>query len=482
MKIRSSNLLILTLSILCHVALAQNTENPTTQQAANSPATAQAPTMNLGNIRVVKVEGKEVQLVDASGQTSPLKEGSFIRQGAKIQTGKEASVVLLFDNGTTVNIKPETEFAVEKFAQDPFDANGVDYQTLKSEPSSSVTRLNVPEGTIVLDIAKLKKDSSFQIATPVGSAGIRGTSLGVTSSKSNQANPVTVAVTTGVVQLKTATGSRTVSGGQSFGIGSAGGFSPNPPGSTGLQTATSQSAAAMKTAVPVTPFQGAPPPAPAPAAPGSTLTAAQQQTLQAASEQGSEALAAAVEQLAKSDPRAAAEIAAAAADALPVAATNVAAVAATVAPTSAAAIAANVAQAAPSAAPQLASTVAAIVPAAAVQVAQSVATAAPQAAAAIATAVVAAVPTANAAAVQSATQAGAQQSTQPGGGAAPNQPVNTGDQGTTTQGQSLPGSTGSNAGGSGNNPSTVRPTPQPTPTPTPTPAPTPIPTPTPPSS
>jgi hypothetical protein len=474
MKFLSTNLLILALAVFCQVASAQTTEKLATQPAASSPATTQPPTMNLGNIRVVKVEGRDAKLVDASGQTSTLKEGAFIRQGAKIQTGKEASVVLLFDNGTTVNIKPETEFAVEKFAQDPFDANGVDYQTLKSEPSSSVTRLNVPEGTIVLDIAKLKKDSSFQIATPVGSAGIRGTSLGITSSKSNQANPVTVAVSTGVVQVKTATGSRAVSGGQSFGVGSTGGFSPNPPGSAGLQTATSQSAAAMKTAVPATPFQGAPPPAPAPSAPGSSLTAAQQQTLQAASEQGSEALAAAVEQLAKASPEAAADIAAAAADALPVAATSVAAAAATVAPAAAAAIAANVAQAAPAAAPQIASTVAAIVPAAAVQVAQSVASAAPQAAAAVATAVVAAVPTANATAIQAATQAGAQQSTQPGGGAA-NQPMNTGDQGSSTQGQSLPGSTGSNTGGSGTPP-------RPQSTPTPTPAPTPIPTPTPPSS
>ena len=228
MKFLSSNLLILALAVFCQAASAQTTEKPATQQAASSTATAQPPTMNLGNIRVVKVEGREVQLVDASGQTSPLKEGAFIRQGAKIQTGKEASVVLLFDNGTTVNIKPETEFAVEKFAQDPFDANGVDYQTLKSEPSSSVTRLNVPEGTIVLDIAKLKKDSSFQIATPVGSAGIRGTSLGITSSKSNQATPVTVAVSTGVVQLKTATGPRAGSGGQSLGIGTGSYTTPTP--------------------------------------------------------------------------------------------------------------------------------------------------------------------------------------------------------------------------------------------------------------
>ena len=451
MNIRLSNLLILSLAATCQFTFAQPAEKPAQAQAKNSQAAEQKPTMNLGNIRVVKVEGRGIELVDASGQSSALKEGAFIRQGATIKTGKDASVVLLFDNGTTVNVKPESEFAIEKFAQDPFDANGVDYQKLKSEPSSSVTRLNVPEGTIVLDIAKLKKDSSFQIATPVGSAGIRGTSLGITSNKNNKSTPVTLAVTTGVVQMKTPTGSLAVSGGQSFGIGSQGGFSANPPGASNLQATTTQSSAEMKQSVPSKAFQGAPPPAPAPTAPGGSLTTAQQQAVQEASEKGTEALVAAVEKLASESPEAAAEIAAAAADALPAAAINVAAIAATVAPAAAAQIAANVAQAAPTAAPQIASTVAAIVPAAATQVAQSVATAAPQAASAIATAVISAVPTASASAIQAATQAGVQQSTQPGGAGAA-QPVNTGDQGTSTAGQSLPGSNGSSSGGSSGTP------------------------------
>lgn len=453
-------LFVLSLAATFQFTLAQTNDKPDEQLATKAQTIEQTPSMNLGNIRVVKIEGKGVKLVDATGQSSQLKEGSFIRQGATIQTGKGASVVLLFDNGTTVNIKPESEFAVEKFAQDPFNANGVDYQTLKSEPSSSVTRLSVPEGTIVLDIAKLKRDSSFQIATPVGSAGIRGTSLGITSNKNNQNNPVTLAVATGVVQMKTATGSRAVSGGQSFSIGRAGGFSANPPGASNLQTATSQSSAAMRQSVPSNAFQGAPPPAPAPATPASNLSSVQQQAIQAASEKGSDALAATVQQLAAESPDAAAAIAAAAADALPVAATTVAAAAATVAPAAAAQIAANVAQAAPAAAPQIASTIAAIVPALATQVAQSVAAAAPQAASAIATAVIAAVPTANATTIQAATQAGARQSTQPGG-AGPNQPVITGDQGTSTVGERLPGTNGSSGGAGSGTPPRPVPTPPP---------------------
>lgn len=440
-----------------HLAPAQTADPANTAQ--NSPA--QNSTMILGNIRVLKVEGSGGKILDSAGNSSPLKEGAFIRQGTTIKTGKENSVTLLFDNGTTVNVKPDSDFSIDSFAQDPFNSSNVDYQTAKSEPSSSVTRLKVSEGTIVVDIAKLKKNSSFQIATPVGSAGIRGTSLGITSNSKNQANPVTLAVTTGVVQMKTAAGSRAVGGGQSVGVGSTGGFNANPPGAQQLQTSTGQTTAAMQQSVPPNAFQGVPPPAPAPPAAGSTLSAAQMATVQAASEQGTDALVAAVEALAAESPEAAADIAAAAADALPTAATNVAVAAATVAPAAAAQIAASVAQVAPAAAPQIASSVAAAVPAAAVQVAQSVASAAPQAATAIAAAVIAAVPTANATAISAATQAGSQQSTQPGGG---NQPANTGDQGTSTQGQSLPGATGGTTGGSGTPP---RPTPPPVPTPTP---------------
>jgi hypothetical protein len=462
MKNQFAKLLIFSLVIAFQPTFAQSSKRPAAQLSPQSNAAEQMPNMVLGNIRVVKVEGQDVQL-ESAGQSSPVREGAFIRQGTTIKTGKDSSVVLLFDNGTTLNIKPESEFAVEKFAQDPFDANGVDYQTLKSEPSSSMTRLNVSEGTIVLDIAKLKNDSSFQIATPVGSAGIRGTSLGITSKKNDQISPVTLAVSTGVVQMKTASGSRAVSGGQSIGISRNGGFSLNPPGGSNLQRAASQSTSAMKQSVPSNPFRGAPPPAPAPAAPGSSLTAAQRQAVQTASEQGNDALVAAVERLVAAAPEAAAEIAAAAADALPSASINVASIAATVAPAAAPQIAANVAEVAPSAAPQIASAVAAIVPSATIQIAQSVASAVPQGASAIATALIAAVPSASAAAIQSATQAGARQSTKPGGGSA-NQSMNSGDQGSSRAGQILPGSNGGSTGGSGTPP---RPVPTPLPTPLP---------------
>ena len=94
---RFAKLFVFPFLVTCQVTLAQPAEKPAGQQSAKSQAAEQKATMNLGNIRVVKIEGRGVQLVDAVGQSFPLKEGAFIRQGATIKTGKDASVVLLFD-------------------------------------------------------------------------------------------------------------------------------------------------------------------------------------------------------------------------------------------------------------------------------------------------------------------------------------------------------------------------------------------------
>ena len=102
----------------------------------------------------------------------------------------------------------------------------------------------------------------------------------------------------------------------------------------------------------------------------------------------------------------------------------------------------------PVAAAQVAASVSAAVPVAAVQIAQSVSSAVPAQSSAVAAAVVAAVPSADAAAVTAAAATGAQQPAQNS-----NQPLNTGDQGSETVGQSLPGSNGgTGTGGSGTPP------------------------------
>jgi hypothetical protein len=55
--------------------------------------------MVVGNIRVIKVQGKSAEMIDPTGKKSLVQEGVFIRQGTKIVTGPDSRVDLVFENG-----------------------------------------------------------------------------------------------------------------------------------------------------------------------------------------------------------------------------------------------------------------------------------------------------------------------------------------------------------------------------------------------
>jgi hypothetical protein len=357
-----------------------------------TPASAE---MVVGNVRVIKVTGSSAQLLTAAGKKTPLKEGVFIQQGSKILTGRDSTVSLVFENGSSVQVEPSSQFSIDQFVQDPFSSDNLDYKSIDKAPTRSVTKLSISEGEMIFNVAKQKSGSTFDITTPVGVAGIRGTSGSAGS---------------GGFGLSTGSASFTPTGGAPTNIGAGQNFSPGaglgslPPNQQQNINAATQS---MNSNTPPNTFNAAPP----------NLTPQQHSALQAAAAQGGDAVAQVAAQLAAQNPAAAADIAAAAA------------------------------YMAPQAAPQIAGSVAQAAPSAAVDIAQSVAQVAPQQAAQIAQAIIAAVPSVDPAAVQQAARQGAGQQQD-------NQPLNTGDQGTSTAGQQLPG-TGS--GTSGN------PAPRPTP-------------------
>jgi len=136
---------------------------------------AQEVTMVPGHIRAIKVEGTVWQISKGSGQRERLKEGDFLLQGNAVVTTANGRVILLFQNGSTINLQPGTRFAVDEFLVNPFPTEDLDYQKMKAEPSQSVTRLRIDEGTITSKVTKLKSGSAYDIRTPLGAAGIRGT-------------------------------------------------------------------------------------------------------------------------------------------------------------------------------------------------------------------------------------------------------------------------------------------------------------------
>jgi len=336
-----------------------------------------AQNMVAGHIRAVKVEGTAWQIIASSGSKERLKEGDFIRQGNAVETAANSKALLLFENGSTINLQPSTKFSIEEFLIDPFDAKKVDYQKIKSEPSTSVTKVSVDDGTILFDMPKLHtaQGSSFDMSNPVGTAGIRGTA-GYLSGNS-------MGVTEGQVQFSNQNGqTQNFNAGQNTGFSSNGNFTPPPPNSEQNMNDAKQNSQSVGNNIPTNAFEGAPPrSSQGPNQAADSLSPDQKEKLEQAAEKGEEALVEAVSQLAKESPEAAAAIAAAATELTPGAAVPIATAATLSAPEAALAIA------------------------------QSVAQVAPQQAQAVAAAVISAAPNADTAAVNSAAQQGADQGT-----------------------------------------------------------------------
>ena len=126
-----------------------------------------------GSIKAARVQG-DVFRVSKAG-TVQLKDGDAVFESDSVTTGKGASVVLVFMNGSSVRLGSDTSLNVEEFKMDPLAQPISNPSTLKAEPSQSKTALNLSYGEMVGDVKKLNTSSTYSIKTPVGAAGIRGT-------------------------------------------------------------------------------------------------------------------------------------------------------------------------------------------------------------------------------------------------------------------------------------------------------------------
>lgn len=143
---------------------------------AISSASAQATAA--GRIVLARVTG-EVTVVDKATQASvAARNNQEIGQGFIVNTAKGASVVMVFSNGATINLKEDSVLDIEQYLQDPFAGN-FDPSSATDEPSVSNTGLRLTRGEMVGNVKKLKagQGSTFNVQTPVGAAGIRGTTF-----------------------------------------------------------------------------------------------------------------------------------------------------------------------------------------------------------------------------------------------------------------------------------------------------------------
>ena len=177
-----------------------------------------------GAIIIASLEG-QVTVVNNETQAplpaSQVKAGGLLIDGHTVKTGPASKVILLLSNGTVSTIKSDSSLNIKKFTQAKFDSKGKKLSEMKGEPSASETVLDLELGDMVFDVKKLDKRSSFNIESPVGTAGIRGTSGQMGISNAAGATNLNINMFKGSVaaQLRGQTAPTMVRQGQSFAAG-----------------------------------------------------------------------------------------------------------------------------------------------------------------------------------------------------------------------------------------------------------------------
>ena len=136
-----------------------------------------------GAIIIADMKGAVAVTNNSTGAALPaasVQPGKILFDGHTIKTtGKDSSIVLLLSNGTVTTLKADSVLNIKKFTQAKFDPGATKLSELEGEPSSSETLIDLNIGDMVVDIKKLDKKSNFNIESPVGTAGIRGTRIGM---------------------------------------------------------------------------------------------------------------------------------------------------------------------------------------------------------------------------------------------------------------------------------------------------------------
>ncbi|MEO0794518.1 MAG: FecR domain-containing protein [Verrucomicrobiota bacterium] len=146
-------------------------------QESSSPPSPKGPEMKPAVALVARVTGVATFTDFALGEEGRVEPKMKFKQGVTINTGPDGMVILLFSNGSSLTIKPSTTISIEEYLQAPVPESAPALDALDREPTTSKTKLRLLEGDIVGSVKKLNSEegSTYEIDSPVGTAGIRGT-------------------------------------------------------------------------------------------------------------------------------------------------------------------------------------------------------------------------------------------------------------------------------------------------------------------
>jgi hypothetical protein len=133
--------------------------------------------MDPGKILVTKPVG-EVWVTAPGGVEQNISSHLYVDEKATVRTGINSSVILIFSNKAQTQLGPETTLRIDAYKDDRSFAPAKDGDDAV-EDGRSETLVFLERGELTGQV-KLRKDatkSSFQIRTPVGAAGIRGTTF-----------------------------------------------------------------------------------------------------------------------------------------------------------------------------------------------------------------------------------------------------------------------------------------------------------------
>lgn len=137
-----------------------------------APAAAQT---QAGAIKAANVTGNVIR-ISANGTESRINNKEALLETDTVRTADNSSIVLVFANGASVHLGENSRLAIVEFKMDPL-AEDVVVAALEREPSVSRTRLHLDYGEMVGNVKPLNTASSYDVNTPVGAAGIRGTTF-----------------------------------------------------------------------------------------------------------------------------------------------------------------------------------------------------------------------------------------------------------------------------------------------------------------
>lgn len=130
--------------------------------------------LQTGKVQVGKTSGA-VTIIDGNSQRKPLATGAVFQEGSLVETGINSTAELVFSNGASLVLTPNTLVQLRTFRQVPSAAIIDPYRQIEKDPSPSVTELEVPRGKIIGEVRKLNALSTFTVKTPAGLVRIRGT-------------------------------------------------------------------------------------------------------------------------------------------------------------------------------------------------------------------------------------------------------------------------------------------------------------------